>query len=113
MLSACGVINPVGDGAYNPSYEQPDNESHFVHCLGDGCGYYPIGYGYGGCALDSKVRPGQVLLWKYQGDGAHRPSNIAYRLPPSVVRAAFYGAEAVGDTFTDCRPHARRDFYEG
>jgi hypothetical protein len=104
MLTSSGVTNEVGNGTYNPSYEQPNSESHLVHCLGNGYAYYPLAYGMGGSAIDSKVRTGQIPLWQYQADTVNRLSDIAYRLPPSVVRAGFAGAESVGDTFTDTDP---------
>jgi hypothetical protein len=105
MLAAPEILNPVGDGAYAYSYSDPLYESHMIHSLGDGCGYYPIVYGLGGSSLDSKVRPGQVLIWKYQADSTTRAGDIAFRISPSIVRPVIQiGAEAEADTFTDTAP---------
>lgn len=104
MMMSTEVLSPVGDGAYNPTYAPCDAETHFVHCLGDGMGYYPVSYGVGGSAMDSKVRPGQILIWRYQADTVNRIGDIAYRISPSICRPAFPGAEAAADTFTDTAP---------
>jgi len=79
---------------------QNDDETRFVHCLGDGYAYQPICLGFGVSRISNRVRAMPLFVWGINpgvGDEVH----LIHYMIPEVRPLTFYGnIERDWDTFT-------------
>ena len=102
MLLVYEYESEVGTRAVSFQYCDPTEETHFIHCLGDGHAYFPHTFGYGVSDYDGLIRPQTVILWRYTGAGSTQLYNLCWEIPSDVLRGTrFTGSEDDEDTFED------------
>jgi len=101
LLLAPEYYSETGTLSSAQSYFPSEGETHFIHCLGDGNAYYPVGFGMCASRLSNKVRSTPLYVWMRLGIGTLEVTSLMWQIPEVRITLWSNGIELLDDTFTE------------